>query len=254
MQPEKKIVIRKARTPLQLKLAGMFAVSFALFFMLLFGYDLLSGFFQSSAADAEVSEAKTSVVIDPKIAADLGKVLALAPEADTAEVRDPFVDRAGLSGVVTSSSNIVSAPGITAARGSSAGPTITTLPGGTTVVRPAAGSQGNGARTDTVVSAIDATRTRYEGWVRSGSNGPVDPRIFSVEDLLPVGIVDGGNGGQEVMFFSEAIGKTVSFPVGTLFFDGWLSELRADGVVFSSNDQQHTTRMRLWARSLKSVG
>jgi len=56
------------------------------------------------------------------------------------------------------------------------------------------------------------------------------------------------------MFFSEAVGKTVSFPVGTLFFDGWLSELRADGVVFSSNDERHTLRMRLWARQLKSEG
>jgi len=91
---------------------------------------------------------------------------------------------------------------------------------------------------------------------RSGINGdvPIDPRIFAIEDLLPVGIVDGGNGQQEVMFYSEAAGKTLSFPLGTMFFDGWLTELRPEGVVFSSNDDRRMVRLRSWARSIRNAG
>ena len=83
---------------------------------------------------------------------------------------------------------------------------------------------------------------------------PLDPRIFAIDDLLPVGIVDGGNGQQEVMFYSEAAQRTVSFPIGTVFYDGWLSELRPEGVVFASGDNYRTARLRSWARALRSVG
>jgi len=83
---------------------------------------------------------------------------------------------------------------------------------------------------------------------------PLDPRIFAIEDLLPVGIVDGGNGNQEVMFYSEAACRTVSFVPGTSFFDGRLSELRPEGVVFTSFDGRQPLRMRSWSRSLKTCG
>jgi len=36
--------------------------------------------------------------------------------------------------------------------------------------------------------------------------------------------------------------------------DGWLTELRPEGVVFSFNDYSRTVRLRSWARSLKNVG
>ena len=98
---------------------------------------------------------------------------------------------------------------------------------------------------------------RYEAWLeRSIIAGEtnLDPRVFAIEDLTPVGLVDGGSGQQEVMFYSQAAGKTVSFPVGTMFFDGWLTELRTEGVVFSSNDERRIVRLRSWARSLTNLG
>ena len=251
MQPAKNIVVKRSVVPLPVKLAGMFVLAFAFFFVVLFAYDLLSGFLQSSAATAQASSAQTSVAVDPKIAIDLEKVLATQPDADAADVKDPFIDRAGLSGIVAATGATL--PGSVLA--GQVGPAVKTVGGATGGVgrQVAIGPSSGGAATP-VVSAVDATRARYDAWVRTGSSGALDPRIFSVEDLLPVGIVDGGSGGQEVMFFSEAVGKTVSFPVGTLFFDGWLSELRAEGVVFSSNDERHTLRMRLWAHQVKSEG
>jgi hypothetical protein len=253
MQPAKKIVVPRSVVPLPLKLAGMFALAFAFFFVVLFGYDLLSGFIRSSAANAEVSQAKTSVAVDPKIALDLEKVLTTDPDTDTADVKDPFIDRAGLSGAVAASGATLPGQVVAGQRlpvVNAAGVTTGVMANGAV----SSGRSGSGAAQPAVVSAVDATRARYNAWVSSGAAGTLDPRIFSVEDLLPVGIVDGGTGGQEVMFFSEAVGKTVSFPVGTLFYDGWLSELRTEGVVFSSNDERHTSRMRAWAHSIKSEG
>ena len=246
MQPEKKVVIRK-RTPvsLPLKLAGMFALSFAFFFVALVGYELLAGFFQPST-DIQVSVAKTSVPVDPKIAIDLERVLRMDTDTDVADMKDPFFDRAGLSGV------LVATPGAVVMSGGTGQPGITGAPM-TTVSHPVSGGGTAAAAAPPVLSAKDATRHRYEEWLRRGGTEPLDPRIFAVEDLLPVGIVDGGSTGQQVMFFSEAVNQTVSFPVGTLFFDGWLSELRTEGVVFSSNDARHTLRMRSWARSVKGT-
>jgi len=86
------------------------------------------------------------------------------------------------------------------------------------------------------------------------SDIPLDPLVFAVDDLLPVGLVDGGNGQQEVLFYSEAVARTFSFPIGTRFFDGWLSELRPDGVVFASYGERPTAKLRSWARALRSVG
>lgn len=247
MQPEKKIIVQRSVVPLPLKLAGMFVLAFAFFFIVLFGYDLLSGFLRGSATNAEVSQAKTSVAVDPKIAIDLENVLTMDPDTAVADVRDPFIDRAGLSAAVTATA-ATSGPGSVGQR-----PGVNAVTGmaGNAVITP---GSGGGAVGHATPSAVDATRARYDAWVRGGAAGTLDPRIFSVEDLLPVGIVDGGSQGQEVMFFSEAVGKTVSFPVGTLFFDGWLSELRTDGVVFSSNDDRHTLRMRAWAHSIKGEG
>jgi hypothetical protein len=80
--------------------------------------------------------------------------------------------------------------------------------------------------------------------------------VFAIDDLLPVGIVDGGNGQQEVLFYSEAVARTFSFPVGTRFFDGWLSEITPQGPVFAWDDASGLTftKLRVWTRNLRSVG
>jgi hypothetical protein len=248
---------RPASSRLPLKLAALFAISFGLFFVLFMAYDLLSGYAERSAMAVQANEQTKPIVIDPKLSEDLAKVLAFDPNSNTEEVRDAFTDRGGLSGTVAagtlytpqSGSVTTNVPASTApsvvspgTRPSSSGQ----VPSGTNLV-PAA----------PLVSAKEATKQRYESWLeRAATNGDatLDPRVFAIEDLLPVGIVDGGSGQQEVMFFSEAAGKTLSFPVGTMFFDGMLAELRPEGVVFSFNDVGRTIRMRSWARSIKNNG
>jgi hypothetical protein len=238
---------------LPLKLAGLFAVSFVLFFMAFMAYDVLSGFNRNTTVAVQVNEEIKPDVDIPKIADDLAKVLATNEQPYAQEVKDPFFDRAGLSNAstVSFSSNV---PATTTASKS----VITSVPKTTTVVSGNSGKgMANPGGSGSVYVPMDATKERYENWLSRSINAgdtTLDPRVFAIEDLTPVGVVDGGNGQQEVMFFSQAAGKTVSFPVGTMFFDGWLTELRPEGVVFSSNDDRRIIRMRSWARSLKNLG
>jgi hypothetical protein len=235
-------------SPLWLKLLGLFAIAFALAFMAFFAYDMFSSFAERSAVNAQGSDQAPPIVVDPKIESDLAKVLASESAPGPQAVKDPFTDRGGLSGEVSAATTAARQASTTA--GSATAGTTTSMGSGRM------GSAG-GSIAGAPVSAVEATRHRYETWLNQyGVNGdsPLDPRIFSVEDLWPVGIVDGGSGPQEVMFFSEAMNKTVSFPVGTLFFDGWLSEIRPEGVVFSFNDERRTIRLRSWTRSIQGAG
>ncbi len=249
---EKFVPVRNSSAGLALKVAGLFAVSFVLFFMAFLAYDLLSGFNRNASPAVQVNEEIKPDVDIPKIADDLAKVLASNEEPYAQEVKDPFFDRGGLSSasIVSLSS---SAPATVASKS-----VATALPKTSTVI---SGNSGKGmiisGPSGSVTVPMDATKERYENWLsRSIIAGEttLDPHVFAIEDLTPVGVVDGGNGQQEVMFFSQAAGKTVSFPVGTVFFDGWLTELRPEGVVFSSNDDRRIVRMRSWARSLKNLG
>lgn len=228
---------------LGLKLLGLFVLSTAAFFLFFFAYDVLTSFARNPAAETPQSDPAAAVVIDPKIGTELAKVLAADTTSDPVDIKDPFTDRAGLSGTVNAAT-VASASQPANAADSGSGGSSAPNSGRATIAQP-------------VISPLEATKQRYESWLgRLAINGdtPLDPRIFSVEDLLPVGIVDGGSGQQEVMFYSEAAGKTVSFPLGTVFFDGWLTELRPEGVIFSSNDDRKTIRMRSWARSIKTTG
>jgi hypothetical protein len=125
------------------------------------------------------------------------------------------------------------------------------------VGNPGTGSPGSSPPTGPVVTPSEATKLRYENWLEQARLGVVqeiDPQIFAIEDLMPVGVVSGGDGGQEVMFYSRVAEKTLSFPVGTRFYDGWLTELRPEGVVFSFVDNDRTVRMRSWSRSIQGAG
>lgn len=246
---------------LGLKLLGIFAVAFAASFVVFFAYGLLSSYAEGNAVETNITAQIKPIVIDPNIESHLAKVLADANAPLPADVNDVFIDRAGLAAKVPASATggtlQFTSPFVDTRAGSTiAGP-------GPGPVAPSAAtrsqSAGSGQMSAPPVTAappaqspIDATRQRYVAWLEhGGARGDValDPRIFAIEDLVPVGLVDGGKGGQEVMFHSEAIGKTVSFPQGTMFFDGWLTELRPEGVVFSFNDAQRTVRLRTWARS-----
>lgn len=251
MNPNKTLPpANSASTPLALKLGALFGVSFLAFFAIFFAYDLMSGFAESSAARANVGEQTPSIVIDPKIASDLSKVLTLDVIANSDAIRDPFSDRGALSGRVGPLSAKAVLQTNAASKGAPGSVAASSGQSGTGISRSGVGASVSNA-------PVASTKDRYETWVGQFGivgDAPIDPRIFSIEDLLPVGIVDGGSGQQEVMFFSEAAGRTLSFPIGTLFFDGWLTELRPEGVVFSSTDDRRTVRMRSWARSIKTAG
>ncbi len=249
MNPSKQTPISNsgaARLPL--RLAGLFALAFALFFVLFFAYDLLSGFAERSAMSVQVNEQAKPIVIDPKLADDLAKVLALDANPNSEDVRDPFSDRAGLSGTVAAATLQAMTTTPAGSSAAASGPRVSSIPGspsGLTISAPA------------TASPIQTTKERYDIWdarVAKGADEPLDPRIFGIEDLKPVGIVDGGDGKQEVLFCYEEAFKTLSFPLGTMFFDGWLAELQPNGVVFSSNDGRRTVSMRRWTRSLKNAG
>ncbi len=250
MNQNKVAPVRSSSAGLLLKAAGLFAVSFALFFMLFLAYDLLSGFAKSSLP-AEQTNEETKLDVDiPKIADDLAKVLSSNPESYSQDVKDPFSDRGGLSGSVASLSTTTLTTVTKPGSSSTSVPKTTMVPSG----KPGKGMTNPGPPE---TPAVEATKERYEAWLARavlGGDVTLDPLVFAIEDLTPVGIVDGGNGQQEVMFLSQAAGKTVSFPVGTMFFDGWLTELRPEGVVFSSNDDRRIVRMRSWARSLRNLG
>ena len=254
MNPSKQLSVRNSvSASMPLKLAGLFAGSFALFFMLFFAYDLLSGFAERAATTAAANDQTRPIVVDPKIADDLANVLAADANPYSQDVKDPFMDRGGLSGKAAAATNVNLTQNTAPAAGSrntASVPQVPTVRGGVPGNMPP-------SSISPPTAAVEGTKQRYETWLgHLGVNGdaPLDPRVFAIEDLLPVGIVDGGNGQQEVMFFSQAANKTVSFPVGTMFFDGWLTELRPEGVVFSSNDDRRTVRMRSWARSVKNAG
>src|SRR5580765_7326851 len=87
---------------LWLKLGGLFALSFAVFFVACFGYDLLAAFAEKAAA-RPAGEVAPPIVIDPKIESDLAKALAFDPSPATDDVKDPFSDRGGLSGKLPNS-------------------------------------------------------------------------------------------------------------------------------------------------------
>ncbi len=242
--------IRKDR--LGLKLLGLFFGVFLATFLALLGYGILGSFMESRVAGDDVVLQPPPVNVDANIENELSKVLAFSESPAPGDVRDPFIDRGGIADAKAAG------PGSSVAAVTSVNSTPGNSPGSGTT---ASGSGANPAQPNTAAQAapppspIEATKRRYEAWLERARFSPdavLDPRVFSVEDLQPVGIVDGGNGVQEVLFYSEALDKTLSFPVGTLFHDGWLSGLRPEGVVFSFNDSRRTVRMRSWVRSLRA--
>ena len=247
--PEKNYVALKDR--LGFKLAALFTLVFLIAFFGLWTYGVAQSYMESRAAEESPALQPKTIVIDPRIQSDLTKVLSLDSEPMPADVRDPFNDKTGISGLVPASmtTGSVAVSGGTASPGGSTPSSVQTVRG--SGVQTTVGS----TPAEPQFSPIEATKQRFAAWeerARVGIDVELDPRVFAIEDLLPVGIVDGGEGVQEVLFFSEAANRTVSFPVGTMFYDGWLTELRSEGVVFSFNDERRTVRMRSWGRSIRA--
>jgi len=248
---------------LSFRLLALFMGIFLLMFFALWAWSISMSFVEGQLSQAAAQARPQPVVIDPKLRDELASVMSLSTAPEQVAVKDPFADRTGIVGLSTAQRAV---GGVTTTTGGTGSPaTIATNtgaggnPGGgrtnTSVVPGSSG--GSGAPGGQQPSGNEATKQRYEAWLQRAATGdiPLDPRIFSIEDLMPVGVVDGGNGRQEVLFYSDAAGRTLSFPVGTLFADGWLTELRPEGVVFATGEEaKRIYRLRSWARSLQNVG
>jgi len=241
---------------LSVKLLALFAATFLIAFLALWAYGVSTSYLESSLAEAAAPQAPQPVVIDPNLRNELSQVMATTDAtAEQAAIKDPFNDRTGLAGLNAVQRTIAGNVTTTGVSGAS------TADGrSTTVVGPSRsgrevgpGSQGT---LPPEMPAKEATQARFIEWQRLAEvdDRALSPLIFAVDDLLPVGLVDGGNGQQEVLFYSEAVARTFSFPVGTRFYDGWFSELRPDGVVFASYGERPTAKLRVWTRNLRSVG
>lgn len=247
---------------LSVRLLALFAATFLIGFLALWAYGISTSYLESAIAEQALPPRPAAVVIDPKLRDELSQVMSTDTIAEPVAIKDPFNDRTGIVGLNAAQRSV---GGTVTTSGGSAG----TTPGSSPVARrnttvgPSTETGGPSRSRDvpsgTVeqqIPATEATKQRYIIWLGLGATVgiPLDPRIFAIDDLLPVGVVDGGNGQQEVMFYSEAAGRTVSFPVGTNFYDGWLTKLEPEGVIFTSNDDRRTMRLRPWARALRSVG
>jgi hypothetical protein len=236
---------------ISLKVIGLFLATFVIVFVAAWAIDLMASYAATRVAESAIVVQPTVVVIDPKIQTELARVMSFSDAPFTGQILDPFNDRTGIS-------NIARATGVSSALASD---TTGGSTGGGQTVR--VGNTGTGSATTPpstigpVVTPSEATKLRYDSWLEQARLGVVqeiDPQIFAIEDLMPVGIVSGGDGAQEVMFYSQVAEKTLSFPVGTRFYDGWLTELRPEGVVFSFVDNDRTVRMRSWSRSIQGAG
>ncbi len=233
---------------LSLKLIGLFVGSLIAVFVGLWAYDALSSFAKVREAESAVVVQPSAVVIDPKLQDELARVMSFGNTPLTGDIKDPFNDRAGISDIARTATFAGGTQTVVAGDATTAG---AIKPGGTGS-GTGGGSGGSAPPAKAEVTALEATRLRYENWLeqaRLGSVYQIDPQIFAIEDLLPVGVVSGGDGAQEVMFYSQVADRTLSFPVGTRFNDGWLSELRPEGVVFSFWDDKRTIRLRQWSRT-----
>lgn len=220
-----------------IKLGVLFALVFGGIVIGYFAMDILSAM---SARSEQAVRPEEVTVIDPKIEADLKKVLEFTGLPTDVEVRDPFKDRADLSGEMAK---------LDQGSGASASQAAGTQAG-------TGGAQGGDSKPVAAPDPVAETKSRFENReerIRLGLNAGPESEVFAVDDLLPVGVVGGGSGRQEVMFYSRALKRTFSFAVGSKLFDGWIGEVRAEGVAFVMDGRTRTSRVKIWSSSIKDV-
>jgi hypothetical protein len=208
---------------LSFRTAMLFLATFAAVFFSAALYEVYSQMTEGRQS-ADVSADPAPVVIDPKLRDGLAKVLAF-DSVPNVDVSDPFIDRGGLSNTLKTSSGTV---GIQKA---SSGPTTAS---GVASRPPSGNVQTVGG--STLSPAIIDARARHQMWIdrqKSGEYSGPESEVLMIDDLVPVGFASGGSGGDEVMLYSLALCQTFTFPVGTRFFDGWLSSLSQQEAVFT---------------------
>ena len=251
--------MRMSSTPLPLKdrlgtkLAAIFVVTFLVVTVGALIYEMLYSLGESALLESVASAQAPVTTIDPKIESELAKALAFEALPMTADIRDPFSDQAGLSGQKASAATVATVAAnrgpATVAANNPAAPA--SVQGGAYRVAGQPGTNAPSAPAVPQSTTLSRLQLREEQ-LRAGSDPGPESTAYSIADLLPVGVVSGGNGQEEIMFYCEAVDRTVSFPVGTRFYDGWLLALKPEGVVFGIDDQYRTTRLRSWGRSIRS--
>ncbi len=246
------------------KLALLFIATFLAVFLSGLAYDVFATMWENQQTETDSRAQPALKPIEPKIENDLAKVLASAPIPDAVEIKDPFSDRNGISdnaqtraAVAAASARLAQQPPPSAQSsvaqnnprnrpGTSAGPATGNYPN-----YPGAGAAGPGVN---YVASPEATNARIRARqekMRLGQDGGPESTVLAIDDLLPVGMVSGGNGETEVMLYSQALQQTFSFPIGTPFYDGRLVELRPDGVGFANANQNGAVFLKGWAHSIK---
>jgi hypothetical protein len=178
---------------------------------------------------AESADLQTPVIaIDPKIQADLSKALTFDAIPASAEVQNPFIDRANIGSnlTVTSAAN---APAVQANAASSSSSTGSAAR--TTVTRLSP------LTTNSLMPEVDNTRGRWEDWAARANRGEAvgpESETLGIDDLVPVGYAGGGDRGVEVILYSISLCRTFSFPAGTQFYNGILQQIDQNEVVFAN--------------------
>lgn len=214
---------------LSTRLGLLFVGTFLAVFVILAGWTMLGTISDRRQVAAQSEVATPVIVIDPKIQTDLAKAMAFDAIPASAEIQNPFVDRAGIG------SNVVVSSAPAASQSGSSGSSATTASGTTTGGMPQ--SQGSFAQVapSVMVSSYDV-KARYDDWIDRQKRGEVvgpESEVLSVEDLVPVGFASGGDRADEVMLYSAALCRTFSFPAGTRLLDGWLNGFDQSEVVFT---------------------
>ncbi len=242
---------------LPLKLTALFVAAFLAVFLSGLAYDVFATMLENRQTNADSLAKPALNTIEPKIESDLAKVLAFDSIPNTVEIKDPFSDQAGISNNVKTPAGAVSnakpaTQQSAVAQGNSRPATSANserrnlpqnYPG---MSAPVAGIN--------YIASPEATNARIrvrQERLRLGQDGGPESAVLAIDDLLPVGVVSGGNGVTEIMLYSQALTRTFSFPVGTRFLDGWLVDWRPEGVGFGYTNQNGAVFLKNWSRSVK---
>lgn len=217
-----------ARERLGLRLLLLFVGTFLGVLLVIVVWTLFTNLVEGRRAADEAEIQAPAFVIDPKIETDLAKAMSFDAVPASVEVQNPFVDRAQIGTNITVTRT--AATNTAASTSSSAAP----VKASTTRVGGAGGMRSVGP--NLIAPEVDNTKERYQDWLdraRAGNVMEPESETLGVDDLVPVGYAEGGDRGAEVILFSISLCRTFSFPVGTHFYNGILSEINTGEVVFA---------------------
>lgn len=218
------------------KLAAVFGITFALTVVLLTASSLIWGAFVDKKPAAPRIVASTG--IDPKLEEGLVAALEFDEVPSIDRVTDPFVDRQGLAKEVAVRQQ---APAPSVINSAPPGFSPSTVPSG----------QGGVSSQEERPNPIEETKARWAKRIedlRIGKAVSQASEVFAVEDLFPVAVAGGGQGPEEIIFFSIALDRTISFPIGTRLHNGWVSASRREGVSFVLDGSPRSSILKGWGK------